>query len=36
VDDRSVLDDLDTPEEFARAQAAYYAAPPGISGPQIR
>jgi molybdenum cofactor cytidylyltransferase len=35
VDDRSVLDDLDTPEEFARAQAAYGAPPPDTSGRKI-
>jgi len=35
VDDRSVLDDLDTPEDFARAQAADRAAPPGGQGQKI-
>ena len=29
VDDRSVLDDLDTPEDLARAQAAFLISPPG-------
>jgi molybdenum cofactor cytidylyltransferase len=33
VDDRSVLDDLDTPADFARAQAACSASPPDITKP---
>ena len=36
VDDRSILDDLDTPEDFARLQAAYHASPPGDSGRKTR
>ena len=36
VDDRSVLDDLDTPEDFARAQAQYGVSPSGAADQKIR